>query len=515
MSQYEQSYIRWFWRSNARNLLILCSILSMIPLFSYLIMNTYDGDYDKHIPFTLALFFYAGVSLLLAYCMPLYQFRYLMQKRYAELFYAMPIKKGRFFLIQFLLGLCIVLVPPMIAYVCAILCCPVYYAYLDSCLFMIVIIGCLSLSLYGIVSYFTMKCNNLWDACAVNLGYTVAMIMLFIGIMKLARATVQMKLISFSGNGEELLSQEFLLSILSIPASMIYFCSGMCEALFASMSDTKELWNTFFEAVGVNVGYLVYWLVFGLLFAYKAYRDYKKRPQEVSEDRTTAIQCYPVLIILVTTSLLFLCELTYGYMQNVSVINILIVLVLYWTMVCFAKRRIHISKKMIAAFLGMCMLSYSVSFVFVKSNGFGNIHELPRIEDVTSVNVVLLSMNGDLQIPKESKQYEKYKEIPIYDLSMYSVEDALVIAEVYEKQQDIVEVLQMDKKDSSYKQYKFSISYMMEDGQSIIRSYYLDEAMFKEMQPQFVAWLDQGLYDKSLQLYARSYQNQLGVENGE
>lgn len=499
MSQYERSYVRWFWRNNARNLLILCILLSVIPLLSYVTTNLYDGDYNKQIPFTTSLFFYAGVSLILAYCMPLYQFRYLMQKRAAELFYAMPIKKGRFFLIQFLLGACIVLVLPMLAYVCAILLSSACYAYLDACMFMVLLVGGLSFAFYSIVTYFTLKCNNLWDACAVNLGYVVAMLMLFVGVLKIAQSVVQQQLVSFSGNGEEVISQEFMLSILSLPASMIYFCSGICEAVYSSLYGAEGLWTIFREAAGVRLGYFIYWLMLGLVFACFAYRVYQKRPQEESEERTSTVQCYPVLIILVTTSLLFLCEMTYGYLQTTSIINISIVLVLYWTMVCFAKRKIHISKQMVAAFLGMCVLSYGISFVFVKSNGFGRIHEMPAEASIASASIAI-------ELSDDGIRLEEMKDVPIQYLYMEETKKSALIDEIYAVHRMVLENIELDDSSVASAYFTFRVRYRLENGKDISRSYTVPNDCYLKMEDQLMEWIDEGLFDSSLQSSYKSYQ---------
>lgn len=505
MSQYERSYVRWFWRSNARNLLILCILLSVIPLLSYVTTNLYDGDYNKQIPFTTSLFFYAGVSLILAYCMPLYQFRYLMQKRATELFYAMPIKKGRFFLIQFLLGACILLVLPMLAYVCAILLSSACYAYLDACMFMVLLVGGLSFAFYGIVTYFTLKCNNLWDACAVNLGYVVAMLMLFVGVLKIAQSAVQQQLVSFSGNGEEVISQEFMLSILSLPASMIYFCSGICEAVYSSLYGEEGLWAIFREAAGVRLEYFVYWLMLGLAFVCLAYRVYQKRPQEESEERTSAVQCYPVLIILVTTSLLFLCEMTYGYLQTTSIINILIVLVLYWTMVCFAKRKIHVSKQMVAAFLGMCVLSYGISFVFVKSNGFGRITEMPAETSIASASIAL-------ELSDDGIRFEELEGVPIQYLYMEETKKKEVIDEIYAVHRMALADIELDDGSAASAYFTFRVRYRLENGKDISRSYTLPNDYYLKMKNQLLEWIDEGLFDRSLQSSYESYQHE--QENG-
>lgn len=508
MSTYEAGYIRWFWKRNLRHLLVLCVVLAMIPLACYLTTISFNTEEYQHFSFVLSLFAYAFASMILAFGMPIYLFRYLMQKRSTDLYYAMPITKGRFFLLQFLLGALCVLVLPAIAYGIALSINTPYYDSLPYTLFMILPCGGLSFALYCIVTYFTLKCNNLWDACVVNLGYLVAPLMLYVGVSSIAQSAVNLQLIGDYGSSQEILASDVLLNIVSLPATLVYFCSGMCQAVYDNGTLGESVWNVFIHAEGIHVSYILYWMVLGTVLACLAYRVYKKRPQEDSEQRTTAKQCYPALIVVVTIALLFASDISYGF-QNLSLINLAIVLILFWTMVCFAKRKVQFTKGMAVSFLGMCALANGLTFVFVSSNGFGRIHELPDISEVTSVDVRLYSADDKISVPPNYKLYEEFKGVLIGSISMDNIKDSEVIQDVYEVQNAIVEQIEDENFFNVRYEYEIIIIYMEEDGSRITRSYSFTESYYDELKPLIEEWMNKGYFDGSLMNAKSQYEQSL------
>ncbi len=155
---YEKAYGKWYWKHNQRMLATYLMIVATLIIVPQL-MFPYDPQ-SSSIPLALSAYVVFALNLLMALLVPLYQFRFLFNKRSVDLYYPLPMKKTTMYWLNYGLGAILVCVPNMIFFI-NLLWEQASHAYIPYYLLMMAGLVLFGLSLYALVTFFVMKCNSL------------------------------------------------------------------------------------------------------------------------------------------------------------------------------------------------------------------------------------------------------------------------------------------------------------------------------------------------------------------
>ena len=112
---YEKAYGKWYWKHNQRMLATYLMIVATLIIVPQL-MFPYDPQ-SSSIPLALSAYVVFALNLLMALLVPLYQFRFLFNKRSVDLYYPLPMKKTTMYWLNYGLGAILVCVPNMIFFI--------------------------------------------------------------------------------------------------------------------------------------------------------------------------------------------------------------------------------------------------------------------------------------------------------------------------------------------------------------------------------------------------------------
>lgn len=323
----------------------------------------------------------------MAFCIPLYQFRYLMKRNSSDLYLSLPIKREHFFDMQFLMGAGQLIVTTLVALGCSSLL-SMNFGGIVSRTVSILLLEVLGLVLYALFTWIIVKCNTLLDGILISIAYTLLPLLIMITMYLFSARIVEGILLSeIYGAGDIINSDLFFLitSFLSTPITML------------AVVDTSSL--PFAADFWTMTCLFVFWVVLGIGFYIFAKKAYIQRKGEQSGERTKTWMAYPIMIPLFTGCLLLIVGATLD-----RVLYLMFVFIGYLVMYFFAKRSLKVTPFMIIQFLCLFFLSNGLEQIMIANNCFGNVQEVFELEEIR---------NDEIRITYETRSNKSDGEIDV------------------------------------------------------------------------------------------------------
>lgn len=413
MSSYEKAYIQWYWKTNKyRVFAFVCIVSVFIILPSFWITDLdqssswslFQANDVRVLEVSIASF---GYSLfLVGMVLPVLQFQFFMKKKSCDMYLHLPIKKERFFWIQYGMGL-IWMLFPMIPMLVVMLLHPATLTYASFLVTFSLVVYLIAVITYSMNVFFVVRCNSIWDAIAVVVGLNLACMLLAIALETLVYDVTSMTYVSsiYLTEVPSILYQVFF--------HPVFVLNQLLNAGMSEFNQMNQLSYSFMDAWQnvmsnqemIGVWAMVYWtaLLFGFVFF--SYRTYCKRKMEVSEQRTSDWCVYPLLIFLLTTALL-LQGIFGGF-------TFLFTLVVFVALHFLAQHQVAFHISMVFSFVGICLFVIGLMKVLTVTNVFGLLQEIPNQEDVQYYQIeVALAQPETITWTAQGKK--EYGEVQIF-----------------------------------------------------------------------------------------------------
>lgn len=494
MNKHELAYIKWYIGSNKRNLLVI-SLLYLVTVTLPAILFPGDTEeYVRMVPLAASIMTLAVMTCILSFVIAIYNYKHLMFKRSCDMYLAMPIKRSHFFYMQYFLGLLVLLIIPLLAMILAFICDPIamevfpYYAFLIAC----ILLFCAAQ--YTIYTFLTLKCNNFWDAIIVCIAYTVLPVFVLLAVSMMLDSALSQVIVGDGATTREMFDSLYACSFISVPAVLIGYISNMMNGVSEFLQErlsTDMIMTKFIEDGSTSFMFLWYWLLAGMAFFALARKNFIKRSGEEAEQQTTSKLCYPVIIILITLSLLFGSGIFTGDRHNASFSLLIITVVAYGLMNFFARRKIKVTKDMVIKFLCMLVAGYVLTYTVVFTKGFGQIHELPVYNEIQSIYIMSYFREPqEFTIPDD-----RYAELVGYKIDYFNISEPLTkqkwIQKFYQLNEELIAQDEKNRDEEVDISGYISFHYIMQDGKVLQRSYRYSRAGMNEIYATLQSVLDE------------------------
>lgn len=137
----------------------------------------------------------------------------------------------------------------------------------------------------------------------------------------------------------------------------------------------EQLVNVFLPMKGFSLGYILFYGLLAGVYLWLAYRYMKKLAVEEIGTKTTHVLTYPLLVMIVTGMMSSLTIYAYKYSAYFMAA---IVLIIYLSLVFYAKQEIYINLKLIVNFIIIQAIAAGLTFTVFHTHAFGMIYEVPK-----------------------------------------------------------------------------------------------------------------------------------------
>ncbi len=449
---YEIAYGKWYIRHNKKlfvTYLIILAVLLLVPM-AFRPYSVKSGDP----PLLGSCYLVYLCNLIMAVILPLYQFRYLMNKRSVDLYFPLPMKKQSLFLLDYGLGAGLLLLPNVLFFL-AVAWEGAAHPYLGGYVVLMGVLALLAISLYSAVTFFVVKCNTMWDAAFAAGAVLASQVLIVVSITSLLD-NITMQLLIGGGSAREFFPIAYLESMTPLIAGFLWL-QDWCSALISFIMKGKDFWNSWFSQSTLCFGTVLYYVVISIAFSCGACRSYMQRKGEAGEQKTTSKWIYPLFILLITCSLIVNNLLNVGYFWFTVVV--------FFLMNFLAERKITVRPKMIALLMIFIITVAGFAQIMLSTDGFGKIHELYKEEEIHAVRIDISYFQSD---GKEDNGDSVY-------MSEYIADEEL-INRVVRQHQRMVET------DSSDACGVMSVNYELNNGNYAYRNVYFNEQELEDME---------------------------------
>lgn len=524
MTKVERNYVTWYLRENAKKYcLIILLLLVALPLISIMMPGKDSIEYSVT-PMMTQIFVVAILGSFLSLGFALYNFRYLVNKRAVGMYFGMPIKKSRMFVIQYAIGAISIFVLLFVMFGLSIVLDPMTQANMSVYWVYNLSVALLCVCLYTMYVAIIMKCNNAWDACLVCVGYTILPCFIFLALSQMLNSTLSTTLYSNISSADEFFPMMFILECLSIPAVMIRYGTAIVSNSFNLLqgySTKTSLWDGILTETDFSLWFILFWVVVAIVLFFVARRLYVKRGSEASEQRTLAYLCYPFLSLLLASTLIMFdaypYKTSFGISFTFPITMIFISFIIYLVMNFFARRKIQCTKGMILSFVGVVIGVFALQYTCVYTKGFYQVKEIPAFDEVAAVNVFgnfHFDEDSDHSFTFQNPKHEIFsgKFIPSLNMKKEST-DSAIINQVYQIHEDILEketASEVDRMNYSVQNdgsVGFGVTYVLKGGRQISRVYTVAGIDSEEIITLFENLVDQGLCGNEIQAFEWNSQN--------
>lgn len=479
MNKHELAYIKWYIGSNKRNLLVISLLYLVTVTLPAILFPGNTEKYVRMVPLAASMMTLAVMTCILSFVIAIYNYKHLMFKRSCDMYLAMPIKRSHFFYMQYFLGLLALLIIPLLAMILAFICDPMAMKVFPYYAFLIAAILLFCAAQYTIYTFLTLKCNNFWDAIIVCIAYTVLPVFVLLAAYIMLNSALSQTMVGFGATTDEIFNSLYASSFISVPAVLIGYISNMMNGVSEFLQESLSvdmIMTKFIEDGSTSFMFLWYWLLAGIVFFFLARHTFIKRSGEEAEQQTTSKICYPVIIILVTMSLLFGSGIFTGDWHNASFSLLILTIVIYGLMNFFAMRKIKVTKVMVIKFMGMIVTGLALTFVVVSTKGFGQIHELPVFDDIQAVQISVYFADAQKFTIKDPR----YEQLDGYEVNNVSIYEQMKTKEwidrIYALNKDII-----DHANEGDYAGNIEITYCMQNGKSLRRGTIFTETYVNQL----------------------------------
>lgn len=390
LTNTELSYLKYYIKKEARlgitAIIILALFVSGLLLPGALVkigLILFGGQFDDYSGSGWESMSRVFISVcILAYLLPLYLFRFLMNRSGNDLYLSLPIERKRLFYVHYIIGLFYLITISLLlllGYSLFVNTLSIYqissaesFSYILLNIYFIVLGVCL----YTFFTYIVIRCHNLLDAILMELAYTLLPLLFYYALHALiTHAAEASTTYLFLGFDDTSLINiiELPTAVLSIPIQMnlwmIYFCSYASKAAIAC------------ELLLV-AGFL--WIIFTVCCFLGARKSFVRIRSEQSGQITNAFFTYPLLIPLVSFLLLIATQ-----SEHLFSINIILILVAFLLAHFIAYRKISFSIRKLLLFISLAASSILLFISLTKTNLFGAVKEVPKLEEIDSFTLAV------------------------------------------------------------------------------------------------------------------------------
>lgn len=344
-----------------KKLLLLYTFICFMgyPFIMFTDMIVHKGT--SVIQITIASFSFALCVLgILAVVLPIFTFKFSMNKRNVDTYFSIPMNRSHLFKSHYvapLLGAC---VPLILNYLIGGICLMfevkngvlVYFQ-----LFLLLLIGiALFVAFYSFISFFVLKCNNVVDAVLISVSVIILPFLLHLALSCFMESQTANNMLDL--NAIPLFVNQLL--------SIIY---GFVE-IFKSISyDYNATLMVQFNLI--NWSWMIYYLVVGGMFAYLAFQTFKNKKGENAEQLTTEFVTYPFMTTVGIFALMLLFNLVYVYDLVGILFSVVALFVVFVIVEGIAHRTTRVSMKSVMKFVVMMILINGFNFVSKETEFFG------------------------------------------------------------------------------------------------------------------------------------------------
>lgn len=482
----EKNYIRNYIGAN-RRLWILGCILVFIFMsdrfFPSGILNhfinigsnglQYSRGYENEAAqlFNILSFFIFVIGFFLA----MYQYRFLNKRSSCDLYLSLPIKRERFFLLHYLIGVVVLVVTTFGVY---LLCLLIGFASVSFAQAMIfgVIAEVLGVACFSFFTWIHIKCNSLLDAIVVCSLYFILPLLLHAGLRVFMLRVEEGIYIadafsSFYDTDIALLITNFL--------SPVWLMRSI-----AMMFTTYDF--TTFMCCGVLAS-IIFWMLMSFLFYVKGIRAFSQKHSENIGHRTTSLVTYPILIpFFILVLLLFFVS------SRFSIITTSILFVVYLLLTFFAQRRMKFHRSMLLIYALLVVGVRGCYTLMIETAVFGLVHEIPQ---ESSISDVMLQITKIEHLAEENTNYG-YEEKTYISRKQASKETLL------EVQNRIMEISVREMKPShSYLNDDYRILFEYTTKKTDMWGYYRSYNIEIQQEAEMEALIDELLEDEIIEIF--------------
>lgn len=374
---YEKAYIKWYGKHNKRlftTYLIVLITLIVLPQLLF----PYHPKQDHGLPLLFSCVAVPALNTVMALIMPLYQFRYLMNKRSVDLYYPLPMKKTTIFWLNYGIGAVLVCIPNLVFFI-NVLWESAAHDYVSFYALFMGVFALLALVNYALVSFFVIKCNSLWDACFAAGAVLIVQVLLTSAVSGLLN-DVTGEVLAGGGNAHEFFPLSYFECSQAVLAGFLWLNDAL-SVFYEANINNNDLIQTLFSNSTLCVPMLLYYVTILFIFSYLACRAYKKRKSEDSEQKTTSRLVYPLFIGLITGSLLIYNAMDLSFFW--------FTIVVFFLMNALYERRLVIHVKMVATLIVYVIALFMISHLLVETDGLGRIHEFYDPGEIRAVRMEL------------------------------------------------------------------------------------------------------------------------------
>lgn len=491
LNHSEVNYIKHYFQKESR---LACAALIILALFvlGFLIpmplVNaalTLFGGEISHFNGTdtgeLSLVFIA--ICIMAYLLPLYLFRFLMNRSGNDLYLSLPIERKRLFYIHYLIGLIYLICVSLILLV--IYCVFNDLTTLDNInlgfshsiiLYFLLNLGfiVLGVCLYSFFTYITVRCHTLLDAIVMSMIYTLLPLLIYYSLIAFCGHIMDDALVSISGDLSEgnIIKNmlEMFVALISVPWQM---------NLWVTLFGFYELDSVYSVELLILCGAV--WVLIGIACFIGGAKAFERIRSEQSGQTTGAFFTYPLLIPLVTFLLLLGVQRPYLITGPTAVIALGYMLANF-----FARRKISFSFRRCLTFILLTLTSFLLFITLSRTHLFGTLKEIPTLEQIESVS---FEITADYQTAYDSNpNYNGY------------CEDQDEIAQILDAHEAIVKLAAGKTKRQNYSwDYYVSYEYVTKDHKIITRTYVFDKEEQEVVLSLLKKWQEQGLIKENVE----------------
>lgn len=302
-------------------------------------------------------------GLTISFIVPIYLFAFLQKKKSNILYFSLPIKKESLFIKTSYFAIFSTIVPVIVNYLIAIMInnlflpAPINYQLL-SVILLIVYMMCIQ----SFTTVIVLLCQNILDSFLVSLAYMLVPI-LFYGCYEIYLSSLSNQFMIGTGNYTAVFNPMFNYICIAYNAvTQIDYCIGNNGLLH---------FVQFF-----------YWFIITIGFNIIAYKLFKKRTLEQSENYTRSIFIYPLLITIIIFSLML--AIYHKECDTNTITFYIIIFIFYLLMYFFAIRKVRLIWKMPVIFIILIIGCIGFANAFESTTGFGMISEYPTISQQQS-----------------------------------------------------------------------------------------------------------------------------------
>lgn len=379
MKSFRQFFKHYIYE-NRRLYIALNTIICVILL----IFNVYMAKWTYHTKMEyIAQSFMMASSMIfcvLAIVTPIYSFRFLYKKNHNELYFSLPLKRSTLFIDLALSGFIAIALPMVLNTLLSV------FAFIGNTNLLFTLLLHLGMQLffmfvfYSISLAITVRSNHIFDCLAIGAGYLA----LPLAISSSVHAIVYQMI-----KKAEILRQIGVEVYEILPelndSFMKFFTPVFMNAKNFEYLNAR-IWQS--EAT-FEWGVCLWWILLACITAYVAYVSFMKREVEASQEQTTTLWGYPLLIGLYVFSLLGMSNEWFQYV---------LVFIGFCLVIFFAERKITLSLKHVFSFICILLLSFGLKAGVNQLDLFQFVDIIPQDGNLTDLSIFYADENNETNL---------------------------------------------------------------------------------------------------------------------